>query len=501
MRLLRRNTSFGAVRSMTDYFKSAFERANQSPRSIAPDGLINALGETEDPMAYIQGGWADFPEIDGASQKELGHIDTCRVHLVQGSDLPPELDGQLVATISWLLKQIEIFESHQASSRVTLAAILEVCARLSQVSAFWAYVPRDKISPNFRQVMHDVLARIVHSSSDAGAPVWERELMQSINEADTNERWSVLSKHWQAFEHVVRPHYLFSEASRFLYAQDLVGLIQIVDGMTTMWDILHAVQRLTAIEKIHLASLSQNSRARFVLVQDALFHFPKNEALSEQQSEYLENILIKVIASNQEWDEWMSAFNEYPVRVPQLQEALGRALSNGDYAQLCSYINAISLYPHDNDCRLHVTECLRAFRDNAPLEKRQELWRIAYGRWERWDFGISVGDVNLTQVAWSQIDFAVIGYFLEVLEQSELEKLRSEFSKVFYYMQFEWYAKDVEFTHVYHREISRSALIPDPSASVHEWSLPTSYRVPFGPKLDRYFGLTFSLSCPPKFGH
>lgn len=477
---------------MSDYFKIAFEKAYQSPRSIAPDGLINALGETDDPMAYIRGNWADFPEIYDAIQKELGHIDTCRVHLVQGSDLPPELNGQLVGTLSWLLKQIEIFESHQAKSRVALAAIFEVCARLSQISAFWVYVPRDKISPDFHKVMHDVLAKIVHSSSDAGAPVWERELMQSINEADTNERWSVLSKHWKAFEHVVRPHYLFSEASRFLYAQDLNGLIQIVDGMPTMWDILHAVQGLTAEEKMHLASHSQNARARFVLVQDALFHVPKNEALNEQQSEYLKNILTKVMACNQEWDEWMGAFNEYPVRVPQLQAALGRVLSNGDYAKLCSYINAISLYHNHNDCRLQVTECLKAFRDCATLEKRQELWKIAYNHWEHWNFGTLTGDVRLMQVAWSQIDFAVIGYFLEVLEQSDLENLRSEFSKVFYNMQFEWYAECVDFIHNYHHEISRFALIPDPSASAHDWSLPTTYRLPYDPKLDRYAGLTFN---------
>ncbi len=477
---------------MTAFFKSAFKKAFQSPRSIAPDELINALSKTEDPITYLQGDWANFPEIRDASQKELGHIDICRVHLLQGSDLPPELGTQLAGTISWLLKQIEAFESHQDNSRMILAAIFEVCARLSQISAFWTYVPRDKISPDFYQVMHDVLVRIAHSNSDAGAPVWERELMRSVNEADSNERWSVLSKHWHAFEHVVRPHCLFSETSRFLYAQDLNRLIQAVDGMTTMWDILHAVQHLTAKEKLHLASLSKNARARFLLVQDTLFHFPKSEELNDQQSEYLGKTLTKVMACNQEWDEWMGALNEYPVRVPQLQETLGRVLANGEYAQLCSYINAISLYPHHNDCRLQVTECLRAFRNNASLEKRQELWRIAHDRWERWDFGISTGSLILTQVAWSQIDFAVMGYFLEVLEQSELEKLRSEFHKVFYNMQFEWYAKEVDFLHTYYYKISRFALISETSASVHEWSLPTSYRVPFNPKLDRYSSLTFS---------
>lgn len=477
---------------MVHYFKIAFEKAYQNACRSAPEDLINALSNTLDPMAYIQGDCADFPELFQESQTALGHIDLYRVHLVEGIDVPSHLEAQLVGTIGWLLKQVETFESDQANSRVTLAAIFEVCARLSQISAFWVYVPRDKISPDFHKVMHDVLARIVHSSSDAGAPVWERELMQSINEADTNERWSVLSKHWQAFEHVVRPHYLFSEASRFLYAQDLNGLIQIVDGMSTMWDILHAVQRLTAEEKMHLASLSQNARARFVLVQDALFHVPENEALSEQQSEYLKNILTKVMACNQEWSEWMGAFNEYPVRVPQLQTTLGRVLSNGDNATLCSYINAISLHHNHNGCRLQVTDCLKAFRENASLEKRQELWKIAFDRWEQWNFGIPTEDVKLMQVAWSQIDFAVIGYFLEVLERSDLESLRSKFSKVFFNMQFEWYAEDVEFIHNYHREISRFALIPGPNASAHDWSLPTTRRVPYDPELDRYAGLTFS---------
>lgn len=476
---------------MAHYFKSAFEKAYQSPRSIAPDGLINALGETEDPMAYIRGNWADFPEIYDAIQKELGHIDTCRVHLVQGSDLPPELDGQLIGTISWLLKQIEIFESHQANSRVTQAAIFGVCARLSQISAFWLYVPHDKISPDFYKVMHDVLARIVHSISDDGAPVWEREWMQSINEADTNERWSVLSKHWRAFEHVVRPHYLFSEASRFLYAQDLNCLIQIVDGMNTMWDILYAVQRLTVEEKIQLASLSQNARARFVLVQDALFHLPKDEILNEKVSEYLESTLTKVSSCSQQWKEWMGAFNKYPSRVPQLQAALGRVLSNGSHDSLCSYINAISLYHDHNASRLQVTDCLKIFRENASLEKRQELWKVAFDRWEHWNFGIPNGDVALMQVAWSQIDFAVIGYFVEVLADTDLEVRRSEFSKVFIDMQFEWWGNAIEFIHKYHLEISRLALLPDPSVHGPVWSLPTTYRIPCDPMHDRYADLTF----------
>ena len=476
---------------MTPHFKSAFEKAYKSSCRVAPDCLINSLSNASDPMAYIQGDWADFPQLFQACQTALVHIDHYRVHLLEGTDVPPELDSQLVGTIGWLLTQIEVFESHQENSRVILAAIFEVCARLSRISAFWIYVPRDKISPDFYQVMHDVLARIAHRSSAAGGPVWERELMRSINEADTNERWSLLSKYWQAFEHVVRPHYLFSEASRFLYSHDLNRLTQILDGMTTMWDILHAVQRLSTEEKLHLASLSQSARARFVLVQDSLFHAPKNEVFSELQSEYLENILTKVMACNQEWDEWMCAFNEHPVRVQQLQVALGRVLSNGDSARLCSYIKAISLYHNRSDCRLQVTECLKAFRDSAPLEKRQELWKIAYDHWEHWNFGTLTGDVKLMEVAWSQIDFAVIGYFVEVLTDADLEVRRSEFSKVFWDMQFDWWGDAVELIHNYHREISRFALIPDPSASAHDWSLPTTYRVPYDLERDRYAGLTF----------
>jgi hypothetical protein len=478
---------------MSDYFKSAFEKAYHNLCSIAPEGLLNALNNTKDPMAFIQGDRADFPELFQESQTALGHIDLCRVHLVQGTDVPPELDMQLVGTIGWLLTQIEIFNRHQEHSRTTLAVIFEVCARLSQISAFWVYIPHEKISPDFCKVMHDVLVRIEHSTNAVAAPVWERELMSSIAEADSNQRWSVLAEHWQKFEHVVHPHFLFSEASRFLYAQDLSGLVQIVEGMASMFDILFAIERLTAEEKLHLASLSQNARARFMLVQDALFHLPKDEILNEQEYEYLESTLTKVNSCSQEWMEWMGAFNKYPSRVPQLQAALGRVLSNGSHDSLCSYINAISLYHDHNACRPQVTDCLTIFRKNASLEKRQELWKIAFDRWEQWNFGIPTGDIALMQVAWSQIDFAVIGYFVEVLAGTDLEGRRYEFSKVFIDMQFEWWGNAVEFIHKFHLEISRFALLPDPSVRGPVWSLPTTYRIPFDPKHDRYACLTFSL--------
>lgn len=477
---------------MVHFYENAFEKAYQNLCPMAPTELLDVLSKAKDPMAHFRGDQANFSDLHQVSQTDLGHIDTLRARLVRGQDVPAKLDRQLVGTISWLLKQIEIFDYNQSNSRVTLAAIFEVCARLSQISTFWVYVPRDKISSDFFQVMRNIFARIEHNISGSGAPTWERELMQSINEADTNERWSVLSKHWQSFIHLVHPHYLFSEASRFLYVLDLNGLIQIVDGMTTMWDILHAVNRLTVEEKIQLASLSQNARARFVLVQDALFHTPKNEALSERQAEHLKIVLTNVMACTKEWDEWMVAFNKYPVRAPQLQATLGRVLSNGDNAKLCSYINSISLYHHHDDCRLQVTECLKAFRDNASLEKRQELWKIAFDRWDEWKFGIPTEDVVLTQVAWSQIDFAVVGYFVEVLSAADLEVRRSEFSKVFWDMQFDWWDNIVDLIHDYHYEISKFALLPDTSASASDWSLPTNYRIPYDPNQDRYSDLTFN---------
>lgn len=477
---------------MPNILENAFLEALQSSSPVSPDLLLNELKKAEDPMAFFQDDRGAYPDLCKASQVSLQHIDICRAQVSQEMDIPIELSTQLVGTICWLLNQIKNFEKSHENARATLAGVFETCARLSQISTFWQFVPQDRISRDFSELIKGILGKNEFSISDEGAPVWERELIQSIEDADHKEHWSDLSDHWSEFEHIVQPHYLHSEAARFWYAQDPRVLVEVIDGQTSMWEVLHVTKCLTAEQQLHLASLAQSNRTRFVLTKEAIFHLPKNESLNEKQTEYLEDALSKVISDVHEWKKWMGAFNKYPVRVPQLQAALGKILSSGDNSAFRAYVESISLYHGHNDCRVLVKDCLTVFRDNASPERRKELWKIAYDQWDRWNFGISTGDVVLTQVAWSQLDFAVIGYFVEVLDYAELEERRSTFPKVVLDLQFEWFAASVDLFHNFNHEISRFALFLDPSNCKLDWSLPPQYCLPYNPKQDRYAELTFN---------
>jgi hypothetical protein len=118
----------------------------------------------------------------------------------------------------------------------------------------------------------------------------------------------------------------------------------------------------------------------------------------------------------------MQVFNAYPVRYPALQRSLGQALATVPEPAVSAYVDSIVLHvlPVSADPnRRNTATCLQAFRAAATPERHCALWTLAHDRWSAWRFDQANPETHLFAVNWSQLDYAVVAYASECLDQAE----------------------------------------------------------------------------------
>lgn len=86
------------------------------------------------------------------------------------------------------------------------------------------------------------------------------------------------------------------------------------------------------------------------------------------------------------------------------------------------YLQTISMISSDM-ARGPVAAALTIFRQEAPIEKRRELWKLAFKKWEEWNFGRTDKLDALFNICNSVLDYAIVGYLVECLDATGRSKL------------------------------------------------------------------------------
>jgi hypothetical protein len=421
--------------SETDYLIEWLDEASGLGNMEEPSQLLQAIAGQVDPIRAL----ADFDQANllfDTITSEFGFLAIARLG---GNPVGDQSRQKWIGLLRWLIHEILHWRNASDPRRERLVAIFVVAQSCDPTGRLWNLFPVEigqngEITETLEKLLSDFTVNLVVRSGSSHS-IWEKEAVESFAKADEQADWVEMEKVWRQFENAFVPDVLLSQIVRYLYRFGFDRLINITEKVEKTPIMAQIAAALSAEQRLNLAEVSANSRLQFSCVIQTLAHQPRNEELSEKARDSLVGVLSKVSMDNPRWKAWMQAFNFYPVRYPALHAPLGVALATASETAIKAYVDSIHLegalaeqtgplFPHPDAGRQSVGKCLRLFREKAPLEVRKLLWEDAHERWTKWRFDEATADHFLFGIHWSELDYAVVGFADECVENSKLASIQ-----------------------------------------------------------------------------
>jgi hypothetical protein len=262
---------------------------------------------------------------------------------------------------------------------------------------------------------------------------------------------------------------------------------------------MQLIVALTVKNRFRLAIASDSPRIQIAALYRTLTDERGPQPFTDSDRTLLTELLLKVASDNSRWTAWMKIFTSYPaINLP-----LGRALASVPDPAITGYIDSIRLYSKPikiDPGRRSVAECLREFRANATPERRKALWTCAHERWLQWDFDRADPNLHLTAISWSDLDYALVGYAIECLDEAGREAASNAVSARVQTLEDRWHTSFTDILAEWFRLLSRFqsygharslALTGD------DWLPESRVYFPFEPSQNKYVMMKYNTTWPP----
>lgn len=356
--------------------------------------------------------------------------------------------------LGWTVKSLADLNPCQDRSGLRIEAALASAAVWDDAGSFWEAARHRLERCRSTMAAFEIVLRhrAVRSHVPHNAPVWEREHLQTLQEAEWAGDWARLGEKAQAFRRLPRPDLSAQQATLALALLDWPRLVRLADKIETWFQGHLLLSPLALADAVRLATASRSGHVRFT----ALERVVRREArdLSAHEEAALRNLLVVLAKDENGWPGWLAICNHYPLRHPHMQAALGRALARGGVRAFQAYVESISLSTSDSESRECVTRCLSVFRARAGAERRCALWRKVFERWQAWDFAASEKRA-LTAVARSALDYGVVGWLVEGEPREQSADLERSFEQSLRALDMQWHDSLSAAVSSFHRAISR----------------------------------------------
>jgi hypothetical protein len=489
-----------AVSAAPDPAVLALKEAMKPGGELAPAALLAVINSDPNPTSTIDDmdrGNAHFRAL----QQEFGFLHVCR--LTQKSPLSED-QGRLVELMRWLIREFNDWSPANDPQFRKLAALFVVTRYCDQNDAFWPeFVAHIKINPSLVQVLGRRIAGLRSqpaASTLSRTPISDGEIIGRFNTADAAADWATIASEWPRFGDHVFPDHFTSQSVRYLQGFSPDMLRQATDQVRQTVTVMLLLLALTVRDALMLAGASANPYVQFGAILRLFLQQRRRrqEKMAPDEEALLGQLLLRVTSNDTQWQAWMQALNRYPVRHPQIQNALGTALAQGPESALGPYMDAINMTATGGVGRQQVAECLRSFRATAPLPRRQELWRRAHERWSAWNFGLSEKTEHLVKIGSCELDYAVVGYAVECMDAQSRTQACNDVIARLSALPTLWHASETEFRRDVNGLLSRFqpyayALQMGPS---DDWLIEGKQFLPLDPRSDCYNAMQYKIQVP-----
>jgi hypothetical protein len=338
--------------------------------------------------------------------------------------------GQL-GLMRWLIDGLSAWTPAGDPGHVQLVALLVVLQAFGSTRDVWKALPEEigKNNSLIAALEAAVLSSHVTLSPAPGAAIWEAEAVAAMALADKMHDWEAIADSWQSFEPIMHAEPFLSLAARGIARFRFDRLVPATRNHATIVDCMRLARTLSNEERLRLATMTTNEHLRFGCAYAASLDTPRNEPLTTTAQGLLADVFVAVSQDLSNWQKWLAVFARHSVRHGPVQAPLGAALALVSPLAVEAYVGSIDLQVGGSVSRNNVTACLRAFRVKANAPRQAHMWKVAFERWDRWNFGLDNAETLVSGLKRSDLDFAVVGHAvaLSAYERSrKLERLRDQ---------------------------------------------------------------------------
>jgi hypothetical protein len=483
----------------------AVHQAEQDGEIATPTELIAAIARLENPLQALQD-TDQVRELSDALDKDFGFI---RFSFIDHGPTPnaqslPANQFRYASLLRWLIRELRTWRRGDDPRHKNLVALFIVSQTCDSNCGLWDLLP-DEIGENIDLL--DYLKGVIASFAvtfnarpGAQVPIWEGEAVEAFKRADAESDWLAIIRGWEQLRHqFFFANTLQIQALRLLYRYSFARLI---DGLAELRQTpvtMQVASALTIEQRFRLAIGSDNAHVQIAAMYRTLTDDRGRQRLTDRDRQLMTELLLKVSNDTPRWAEWMKVF----VRYAELQLPLGKALAETPEAAIIGYVSSIWLFPwliQFDASRRSVAECLREFRAHASPERRKALWTRAHERWLNWDFNRADPSQHLTSINRSDLDYAIVGYALECMDEAEREAALNTIRAEAQTLQHHWHGSFTDILTNWYRLVSRFQPYGHATyvATNDEDWLPTSriYFL-FDPAQNNYMMMMYKMIWPP----
>lgn len=441
----------------SDFLQQLIQDATANGDEAAPSHLLALLATKQNPIASLQDR-DEENDLFEAFYRDFPFIRTIRTD--------PGLDSSnmsgCVPMFRWLLSTLREWKPDADPRRELLTAILVAIHATDQNGMLWYALPDDvlentSLSTLFHQIVRAWGITFTAKGNDP-APIWEQEAVEYLLARQVARDWANMGDAWKPFQGAIYPSTIHIQAANYLYRRGVAKLAVAGANYDQIAAAMLLAQTLHDEQRLQLALESNNPFIEFACTYITLTASRNTSDLPPMEQQILSDVLAKVVKDNSQWRGWMAAFNKYPVRYPALQTSLGKALASAPEPALSAYVDSIDLFPRPiavEQGRRNVATCLNSFQTTASSEQRQRLWKHAHERWLSWNFGGAENYIDVFQVCGTELDYAVVGYFIECLDDGERDNAIGLITMQLRTIENAWYKSSSDIKSTWFRLLSR----------------------------------------------
>jgi hypothetical protein len=472
----------------------AVAAAAQPGAAAPPDELLALLANEESPLAAL----ADRDKGNAlfeAFNNQFGFISFNRVRRQPCS---PEQLERWAGLIRWIAAEFRDWRRADDPKRARLVAVIVAAQSCDQDNDFWNAVWDGLGGSEMVQAMADLLAGLnvqIATPGILGLAISEAEEVARFVKADAAGDWTTVADCLMRAGPML-PSALVNQVVR---CANRFGFERLVAATASLRQSLGAIQianALSTADRLGLAIASENFYLRFICLFRTVLQQPGAPHLSRAEEDLVTELLLKVAADAEQWRLSMQAFNRFPTRYGLLQAPLGRALALTPEEAVAAYVESINLSIPIPQTRRCVAECCHAFKEAADGARRRLLWGLAFERWSAWDFNAADGDKHLVNITVSELDFAVVGYAVECLDETQRGEAMTRIARELAIIDDEWHASFSDCLTAWNRLLSRFqpyAHAASAVASGTDWLAEGRHYYFYEPRNERYLTMMYRV--------
>ena len=423
-----------------------------------PSRLLAEISASNDPIALLQD-WRTENGLFDAFHRDFPFM---RAAKACGLDLEKSERLRWAAMFRWLIDKLRQWTPNTDAHMVRLTAILVAVQANDRDGTLWPALPTDvrqnvPLAARFTKLIGG-FAMTFDAPADGPEPIWEREAVNELMAAEIACGWAAMGKAWRPFQDVTRPSTLYIQAVRFLFHRDVTQLAEASADVKQLAVAILVAQILDDRQRLLLGLASSNPFIQFASAYVTLNGRERLLKLPPLETRLFSQLLAHVAKDRDQWRGWMAVFNAFPSRYPALHQSLGLALVEAPESAVQAYVDSIILFPKRlgvDEGRRNVATCLRVFKSEASLDRRKRLWQLAHERWLAWDFDAANSHTQLLGMCWSEIDYAVVGFSMECLDEAERAQTLTDILTLLSTLEEGWHKSERDIKSAWFRLLSR----------------------------------------------